>query len=144
MEKDKQGRIIKIAAIVYAIDPRGEIRILMRHNKPYDGKHRDEWTFVWGAVEKGETFEAAAKREAKEEFGLTEYLSAVTTSDTTEYVGLHGASIAHYCLLKIPDIEVPITLNEESIGFDWMSVSDAKMIVRKNEKALLDQITSTR
>lgn len=35
----------KVAAIVWTIDPEGERRFLLRHNKPFDG-YEDEWTIT--------------------------------------------------------------------------------------------------
>jgi len=59
----------KVAVIVWTIDPEGNRRFLLRHNKPFNG-YEDEWTIAFGDIEPEENLEDAAKREASEEFGL--------------------------------------------------------------------------
>ena len=62
----------KVAAIVWTIDPEGNKRFLLRHNKPFDG-YEDEWTITFGDIENNESLEEAAIRETREEFGISKF-----------------------------------------------------------------------
>ena len=44
----------KVAVIIWTIDPESQIRILLRHNKPFNG-YEDEWTITFGNVEEDES-----------------------------------------------------------------------------------------
>ena len=72
-KKDSKGRSLKIGVIVWTVDPEGNPRFLLRHNKPFNG-YEDEWTITFGNVEEGESVKVAAEREPKEEFGLMRFL----------------------------------------------------------------------
>ena len=66
------ANVQKIAAIVWTVDPEGNKRFLLRHNKPFNG-YEDEWTVAFGTVENNEDLEAAAKREVQEEYDIHEF-----------------------------------------------------------------------
>ena len=105
----------KVATIVWTIDPEGKKRFLLRHNKPFDG-YEDEWTITFGDIEKDENLEEVAKREASEEFGISEFEEIKKLNYKIEFDGKHGLTEAHFVVLKVKNLNIPITLNEESIG----------------------------
>ncbi len=144
MTYDNQGRGLKVGVVVYGIDPTGLIRFLMRHNKPYDGKHNDEWTFVWGGIEQSETVEQSAAREVAEEFGITKNVTISLSPATTEFTGLHGLYFVQFCIARVDNIEIPVSLNEESIGYDWMLYEDACKHIRPHEKVIFDSVMNTK
>jgi len=130
----------KVAAIVWTIDPEGNRRFLLRHNKPFNG-YEDEWTITFGDVEKSEDLEEAAKREVREEFGISDIEEIKNLDYKVEFKGKHGLTEAHFVALRIKNLDVPITLNEESIGYDWMLIEKAKEVMKyDDEKKAFDLI----
>ena len=85
-------------------------------------------TSAGGHVQKGESYEQAAKRELKEELGVT---VALTKLLDTPY--------DHYKMRKFLGVfrgisEGPFKLNEEEVaGGRWFSVADARDMVKKNQ-----------
>jgi len=130
----------KVIAVVWTIDPEGNKRFLLRHNKPFDG-YEDEWTISFGDIEPNENLEDAAKREAGEEFGINKFEEAKNLNYKIEFEGKHGLTEAHFLALKIRNLDTPITLNEESIGYDWMLIEKVKEIMKhEDEKKAFDLI----
>lgn len=130
----------KVAVIVWTIDPEGNKRYLLRHNKPFSG-YKDEWTITFGDVEPSESLEDAAKREVSEEFGISDFEEVKSLTYKIGFEGKHGPTEAHFVALKIRSLDTPITLNEESIGYDWMKLEKVKEIMRHNdEKEAFDLI----
>ncbi|OGM29480.1 hypothetical protein A2630_00600 [Candidatus Woesebacteria bacterium RIFCSPHIGHO2_01_FULL_44_10] len=130
----------KVAVIVWTIDPEGNKRFLLRHNKPFD-EYEDEWTITFGDVEKDENLEEAAKREAGEEFGTSEFKETKNLNYKIEFEGKHGLTEAHFLALKVERIDISIQLNEESIGYDWMPIEKVKEVMKhEDEKKAFDLI----
>ena len=130
----------KVAVIVWTIDPEGIKRFLLRHNKPFNG-YDDEWTVIFGDIEVGESLEDAAKREASEEFRISNFEQINDLNYTTEFEGKHGLTEVHFVALKVLDINTQIVLNEESIGYDWMLIDQVKRVMKNdNEKQAFDLI----
>jgi ADP-ribose pyrophosphatase YjhB (NUDIX family) len=121
MVKDATGRVLKVGIIIYTIDPEKQVRFLLRHSKPFNG-YDDEWTVAFGTVEDGTDLMAEAIREAGEEFGIKEFLVRTNLEYEIEFTGKHGVSVIHFFALKAANLEVPVVLNEESIGYDWMKL----------------------
>lgn len=133
----------KIAVIVYTIDPENNIRFLLRHNKPFNG-YSDEWTMVWGGVEDGEELEDAAKREVWEELGITteQINEFIDLEYEFEYKGMNDVTQhPKFYAAKITNLDVKITLNEESIGFDWKKYQEAFEVMNfEDEKKCLELV----
>lgn len=130
----------KVAVIVWTIDPEGQRRFLLRHNKPFNG-YTDEWTITFGDIEDNETKEQATKREIFEEYEINEIEEIKDLNYKVEFEGKNGPSEAHFFAVKVKNIDVKISLNEESIGYDWMKLNKAKEVMQHNdEKKALDLI----
>lgn len=130
----------KIAVIVWTIDPEEKRRFLIRHSKPFNG-YEDEWTITFGDIESSESLEDAAKREVFEEFGISDFEEVKNLNYKIEFEGKHGPTEAHFVALKIRDLDTPITLNEESIGYDWMKLEKVKEIMKhEDEKNAFDLV----
>lgn len=130
----------KIAVIVWTVDPEGNKRYLLRHNKPFDG-YEDEWTIAFGDIEPSESQEDAAKREVSEEFGISDFKEAKNLSYKIEFEGKHGPTEAHFVALKVKNIAIQIILNEENIGYDWMLLDKVKKVMKhEDEKKAFDLI----
>lgn len=123
----------KIAVIVWTIDPEGNKRFLLRHNKPFNG-YEDEWTITFGDIEPNENLEDAAKREVYEEFGISDLEETKNLNYKIEFEGKHGLTEVHFVSTKIKDINTQINLNEESIGYDWMKLEKVKEIMRHEDE----------
>ena len=115
----------KVAVIVWTIDPEGNRRFLLRHNKPFDG-YDDEWTVVFGNMEDGEDLESAAVREVAEEFGFEKVEKVGNIKYIAEYVGKYGPTQVHFLAIKVEDIDTKVTLNEESIGYDRVDKEEGR------------------
>lgn len=123
----------KVAAIVWTIDPEGNRRFLIRHNKPFDG-YEDEWTITFGDIEGEESLEEAVKREVNEEFGISEFEEVKNLNYKIEFEGKHGLTEAHFVALKVNNLDVPVTLNEESIGYDWMLIKKVREVMKHSDE----------
>ncbi len=133
IKKNVDGKLVKVASIVWTIDPDGVKRFLLRHNKPFDG-HDDEWTIVFGSVEPDEPEAMAAKREMQEEYGILDIDEMVDLNYSIEYEEPRGKFIIYFFACKVTDIDTKITLNEESIGFDWVTLEGAKKIMQHSDE----------
>lgn len=133
IKKNEDGKLVKVASIVWTIDPDGVRRFLLRHNKPFNG-HDDEWTIVFGGVEPNEPESIAAKRETQEEYGLDDIGEMVDLNYSIEYEEPRGKFIIFFFSYKVKNIDTKITLNEESIGFDWVTLESAKKIMQHNDE----------
>jgi len=90
----------------------------------------------FGSVDPEESEILAAKREAEEEFGIREFDGdTLDLNYSTDYSGKHGPTVVHFFAMKVPNIDVKIVLNEESIGYDWMLVEKVmETMVHDDEK----------
>ncbi|MBI2103490.1 NUDIX domain-containing protein [Candidatus Woesebacteria bacterium] len=130
----------KVAVIVWTIDPDGKRRFLLRHNKPFNG-YEDEWTVAFGDVENGEDLREAARREASEEFGINGFEEVKDLNYKIEFEGKYGPTEAQFIALKVKDINIPIQLNEESIGYDWTLLEKVKeVMLHEDERKAFDLI----
>jgi len=123
----------KIAAVVWTVDPEGNKRFLLRHNKPFNG-YEDEWTITFGDIESNESLDDAAKREIFEEFGINRFEEVKNLNYKIGFEGKHGPTEAYFVSIKVKDIGTQITLNEESIGYDWMKLEKVKEIMRHQDE----------
>ena len=137
-KKDSHNRFIKVGVSVWTIDPDGNHRFLIRHNKPFNG-YEDEWTIVFGNIENGESLEEAAIKEAGEEFEISSFEETKDLNYQIEFDGKHGQTEAHFVALKVRDINAQIVLNKESIGYDWVLLEKVKKIMKhEDEKKAFD------
>lgn len=124
----------KVAVIVWTIDPEGEKRFLLRHNKPFDG-YDDEWTVTFGGVEDGEDKKDTAVREVSEEYAIRDYEEVKDLNYSVKFVSkTKGPAEAHFFAIKVKDLDVKIVLNEESIGYDWMLMRRAKKVMKYEDE----------
>lgn len=141
VKKDADGRLVKIGSIVWAIDPNVIKRFLLRHNKPFNG-HIDEWTIVFGGVEPNESEPEAAIRETEEEYGIVNIQEVVDLNYSIEYQESRGKFIIYFFAYQADSIDIKITLNEESIGFDWVTLDQAKQLMQHNDEYMALEIVS--
>lgn len=140
-KKDSKGRFLKVGVIVWTIDPEGKPRFLIRHNKPFNG-YEDEWTISFGNVEEGEVEEKAALRESTEEFSLDKADNVQNLDYEIEFNGKKGRMVIKFFAVKLKDINAKIVLNEESIGYDWMTINKVKEVMQHDdEKKAFDVLT---
>lgn len=121
----------KIAVVVWSIDPEGKVRFLLRHNRPFDG-YPDEWTYVFGSVEDGETSLYAAEREAYEELGVSGDLKDINYRIEYTEDG-YDVNIEFYSL-KLSSIDERVILSGESIGYDWMVFEQASKNIKHDDE----------
>lgn len=130
----------KVAVIVWTVDPEGQRRFLLRHNKPFNG-YEDEWTVTFGGVENGETKAEAAAREIFEEYAISEVEEVKDLNYKIEFDGKNAQAEAHFFAIKVKDLDIKIILNEESIGYDWMLLPKVKEVMKyEDEKKAFELI----
>ena len=130
----------KIAVIVWTIDPEGNKRFLLRHNKPFNG-YEDEWTITFGNIEEHEMTGEAAKREISEEYGISDIEKLENLDHKIEFEGKNGPTVIHFFAIKVKNLDTKIILNEESIGYDWMLLLKVKEVMKhEDEKKAFDLI----
>jgi 8-oxo-dGTP pyrophosphatase MutT (NUDIX family) len=131
---DKNGYRVRIGVIVWTVDPEGVKRYFIRHNKPFDG-HYDEWNMIFGSVEPEEDLSSAAIREVHEESGIIIEQTALTDLHySLSYIATAGPTIIHFFSAKVRSIDAPVSLNEESIGYDWATIDDVSQRVPYTEQ----------
>ena len=98
------------------------------------------WDFPKGHIETGEDAEQAARRELKEETGISEVCFVDGYKQTLRYFfrqkGIGIFKIVIYYLAETDQSE--ISLSHEHIGFDWLSYDAAmERLTFKNSRDLL-------
>lgn len=123
----------KVAAIVWTVDPEGNRRFLLRHNKPFN-RYEDEWTVTFGDIKSNESMEDAAKREISEEFGIGNFEEVKNLNYKIDFESKHGQTEAHFFAIKVKNLDIQIILNEESIGYDWMEIEKVKEVTQHEDE----------
>lgn len=97
---------------------RPSIEIVLVHRPRYD-----DWSFPKGKLDKGESFEAAARREVAEETGLVCVLDDELPSTT--YLDSKGRTkLVRYWLMRVEGVE-PWSPNDEVDQRRWVPLADA-------------------
>lgn len=144
MPREKSAGII-----IYRIE-NGEPHYLLLHYAPSEKGRKGHWGFTKGHVEKGETDEQAARREAIEETGIKE-LNIVSGFKRSEkyffkrVYGLKGEArkkapwIFKLVIFFLAETRITnVKLSDEHVGYMWLPYPEArKRISFKNSKELL-------
>lgn len=124
-------KLLKIGGIVFTKDPEGNYRLLLRHNRPFNG-HLDHWTIVSGTIDEGENALQATTREIKEEFSITEFDRVVDLNYQYDLeVGNEVWNITYYAF-QVKEIDIRVILDWESIGYNWCTFKEAKELIREH------------
>jgi len=134
IHKNEQGERVRVGVIVWVLDPEGNVRYFLRHNKPFNG-YRDEWNMIFGSVEPDENIHEAVIREVKEESNLTVTDASVHDLEySLRYTAANGPTVIHFFGVKALSIDERVTLNEESIGYDWAVLEEVQRHVPYQEQ----------
>jgi len=145
----------KSAGIIVFRLENSEPRYLLLHYAPSEPGRKGHWGFAKGHVEAGETEVQTAKRETKEETGLSDIKIVPGFKETEKYFfrqvyGLKGEArkkapwifklvIFFLAETSVKDIEI----SDEHVGFLWLPFDEAlKRITYKNSKELLKKANS--
>ncbi len=135
--------IDKVGVVLVAFDPQGNKRVFLRKNSPFNGSP-EEWNVIYGHIEDNEDILTCGAREAREEAGVvTDNIKSCnyTVSKTFK----NGALIKiNYAWALFQEIPPQITLNEESIGYQWASEKEAAQLISDIRQAKAITITMRR
>ena len=126
-------------AVVFRRTPRGvKLLVLRAYNN---------WDFPKGLVESGEDMLVAARREVKEETGLTE-VDYPFGDEFRETVPYANNKIARYYLAETEehDIQLPISTalgRPEHHEFRWVSLDEAEDLLPPRLTVILDWVKQT-
>jgi len=106
-------------------------------------KYPTYWGFVKGLIEKGESSEETALREAKEEANINKIKIIEGFKETLSYIfKLHGKFIRKYVVFYLGEIDEDearkVKVSWEHQGFKWCSLDEALLLTKhKNDKEML-------
>lgn len=125
-EKISAGKKVAYGGVVF--DPVG--RVLLREPKNhFDGY---VWTFAKGRPDPGETPQATALREVKEETGVSANIIAPLPG---EFVG--GTTINRYFLMRAPTGSGGVSVDDlETASVVWLTIEDAQQHIEKSTNAI--------
>jgi 8-oxo-dGTP pyrophosphatase MutT (NUDIX family) len=121
-------------AVVFTRNP--EIKYLLLH---YEAGH---WDFVKGNVEPNETEEETARRELKEETGITQANFIKNFRETINYFYRAGGKTIskRVTLYLIETKETRVNLSFEHIGYEWLNYQQAlERLTFKTAKQVLNK-----
>ncbi|MEK7193690.1 MAG: NUDIX domain-containing protein [Patescibacteria group bacterium] len=118
----KQGRTPnQVEAIVFKVLESGEVLFLMLKRIPNRGGF---WQPVTGNVERGESFEAAALREVREELGIERVLELIDTGYSYKFTDNNLDQFERVFGVRVLD-GTPVKLSSEHTEYQWVSKDDA-------------------
>lgn len=121
-------------------DEHGTILIAFAREQAYDSP-----VLPKGGVDPGETIEQAARREIKEETGLTE-LTLHGELDCTSRMSYHGKYwvTTHYFLYTTRQVDgTPTDVDRHPNGPLWQSLDDLDALFWREQRALIEQHRET-
>ncbi len=133
-KKGEPTEIVAAGGVI--IDEQG--RVLLVHRVAYD-----DWSFPKGKVDKGETIEAAALREVREEAGLECEIIRPLSNSHYAYTTRKGEvkpKVVHYFLMKVTGGQL-FTDGKETDDALWCSAQDAeKRLSYEGDREKLQEI----
>jgi len=129
-------------AVIFRLED-GEILYLLIKHKSKEG----HWSFPKGNIEEGEMPIDAAKREIKEETGITslEMIDGFEEENYYSFIVKHGSNKGHKVFKKVVFYlvcteESGVELSFEHTDFAWVCYSDARDILTyENSNQVLDK-----
>jgi 8-oxo-dGTP pyrophosphatase MutT (NUDIX family) len=123
IELSMEGKHRKVQVLIAARRPEGGWSLLILKTNKERGQF---WQNITGSVEEGETFEAAALREAREESGLEleKIVDFVSLNLSFNFKDRWKKSVHEECFLIIAEEEWKPTLDpQEHENWQWKSLS---------------------
>ena len=128
-------------AIIFRKEDGREYYLLLHY--PGGASHRttkDYWDLPKGHIEKAETLEDTARREVKEETGLSDINIISGFKETIKYFfRWEGTNVIKFVTFYLAKTEAKdVKISSEHIGFEWLAFKEAiKRLKFKNARQIL-------
>lgn len=126
--------VLAAGGLITRVDEAGDPQVLLVHRSRYD-----DWSFPKGKLDRGETFEEAARREAKEETGLVCHL--VAELESVRYRDADGLPklVRYWQMVPIEGDIGDFTFNSEIDDLRWVHPGEAaRLLSYAHDRVLLD------
>jgi 8-oxo-dGTP pyrophosphatase MutT (NUDIX family) len=129
---DPPPQVRAAGGVVWWRDPEDGLRWALVHRPRYD-----DWTLPKGKLEPGETLEAAAEREVREETGLSCRLGP--HAGTTGYLDQRGRTkTVDYWLMEALDPQIGFVPNSEVDELRWLdATAAAELLTHEHDRKVL-------
>src|SRR5437867_2933076 len=106
---------VTVDIVLMSTEPRPRVLLIKRKAEPFAGK----WAFPGGFVDEGESLDAAAKRELKEETGLTvEGLEQLRTFGDPGR-DPRGWTVSVVCFARVDPKKLKPVASDDADGVEW-------------------------
>ena len=137
MSADGKGELVRAAGGVVWRRRGGGVQVLLVHRPKYD-----DWTLPKGKLDRGETYLHAARREVREETGLScEVGAELPRSHYTDNKG--RPKVVRYWAMQAT--KGSFTANDEVDEARWLALSKAaKLLTYRRDRVVLDAFHQAR
>jgi dATP pyrophosphohydrolase len=105
-------------------------------------KYAHQWRMIGGKVESGETYTQAAKREVREEIGISDFQNFWTVPDLNQFYEPETDQILQAPVFAVEiDANATLSLDDEHSDYRWINPQDAEEWIQWPQQVRLMQLT---